>query len=156
MVLLLIEPRNVIARNFKRRVQRNDIVQINFHSASVHAIHNSLQLVTIFLLNLRPQNISRSVTEETPIALRSVRGVEFVRIQRVVDVMRQPVAVLKSNLRRRAFGVNVNPAAAIEAIRFCEASVLRLRGYFNYRSAARRSRRRSADATGASRSRQPN
>jgi hypothetical protein len=43
-----------------------------------------------------------------------VGNVDPICIQHVFDVMREPVAMLEADLQRRAFGVNVNPAAAIE------------------------------------------
>ena len=113
-VLLLIKPGNVIAGYFQRGVQRDDVVEISFHALGVHAIDDALKFLAIFLFNFGPQNVARGFAEEIPVASGLVGNVDPICIQHVFDVMREPVAMLEADLQRRAFGVNVNPAAAIE------------------------------------------
>ncbi len=66
--------------------------------------------------------------EKFPVALRDVRHLQADGGECVANFGREQIAVLVADIVRRAFEVDVNPAAAFEAVRFREEGVVSRRG----------------------------
>ena len=115
--LLLAQPGHVIVGHFFEGVERDDVVHVQVDAMRLHSIGNALQLLLILGIDVRPKHLARGRAEELPIVLRLVGIEELDRLERVGDFRGQQVSVLKADLGRRAFEMNVTSSLRAESDR---------------------------------------
>src|SRR5271165_484888 len=82
----------------------------------LQAVSDSLQLLLIFQINVRPQNILCSLTIEVPVALGAIHVLELNGLESVFDLGCEQVSVLIADIGRRSFEMDVHPTVALETI----------------------------------------
>src|SRR5208337_4790680 len=115
-LLLLVEPWNVVVGNFFHRVQRNHVPQVHGRTVSLQAVCDALQLLLIFDLNMRPQNVLRSLAVEIPFALGAMYVLELNGPESVLDFGREQISVLIANIGGRSLEMDIQPTVALETI----------------------------------------
>ena len=86
------------------------VPHVDLDTVSGGSVRDSLQLLAIFLLNMRPHHVLGGIAEERPVFLVVVLGFEDDDLEHVIDFWRQQVPVLKSDLMGRALQMHVGPA----------------------------------------------
>ena len=89
LLLLLIQPRHVVVRNFFKRVERHNVINIQVNAVRLHAIGDALQLLSIFGIDMGPQHLARGLAKKIPIALGFVGVEKLDRIERVGNLRSQ-------------------------------------------------------------------
>ena len=66
---MFVQPRNVVIRKLFKRVQSNDVINVEIHTVSLYTVGNSLQFLLILGVDMQPQHLAGSLAKELPIAL---------------------------------------------------------------------------------------
>src|SRR5205823_4274033 len=113
--LSLVQPRNVIIRQFLECVERHDVIDIQLRTgAGSQSLDDPLQLLLIFRIDLRPQHFARGFPEEFPVAFGGMHHSRPYCPEPIFDFRRQQVPVLIANRAWIALEMNVDPAALFE------------------------------------------
>jgi len=93
-----------------RGIHCHDIPNVQLHALGVHSIDNSLHLLAIFLLHVRPQNIFRRLPKKIPILPIVVRQLEHIYLIKVLNFGCEQISVLIPDLRCCSLQVHEGPA----------------------------------------------
>ena len=114
----------VVVGNLKPRVECDDIPDIQLHALGLEAFDDTVQLVAILRLDVRPEDGFGGLAEEAPIPFLFVHYLGGDRAESVVDFGGQQVPVLEAYFGRPAFQVDLNPAIALAGAEgFFEAGI---------------------------------
>ena len=90
----------------------------------IQAVGDALQLFLILGVDLGPEHFAPGAAEEVPAAGGVVGHFQADHAVEIGDFGRHQVAVLDADIVRRAFEVDVGPAAALEAVAAAEGYVV--------------------------------
>jgi hypothetical protein len=114
-VLLLFEPRDVVVGDFFEGVEGDNVIDVHVHALVVEAVGDALQFLPVLLVDVGPENVLGGIAEEVPVALGAGGVVPADGFEGVLDFRREERAVLVTDVAGRAFQVNVDPFAFLEA-----------------------------------------
>lgn len=107
----------VVVFPFGLRVDADDVPDVDLHTVRRSAVCNALQLFPVLLFDVGPHHVLGGVAKERPVLVVVVLRFEHHHLQRVFDLGREKIAILKSDVMRRALKMHVSPSV------FCRKTI---------------------------------
>src|SRR5215471_13627551 len=99
----------VVIRNLQPRVERDHVPNVELHAARFESVGNSIDLVAVLLLYMRPEDLFRCLSEKCPVMLLFVDHLGAYGLECVGNFVGQQVPVLESDLTGFSLQVNLDP-----------------------------------------------
>ena len=115
-VFLLVQPRDIVLRQFDGAVQRHNVPQVQPASFGLHALGDAFEFLLVLCVDVRPKHLAARFAEERPVAPRAVGALNPGHPHHVFNLGGEQPPMLETDLRRSSFEVDIAPTATFEAI----------------------------------------